>query len=372
MSRAKHAWASNAAFLSVPALVILALFLASVSFVPAATAQSTVSLYYFYGADCPHCQEFTPVINELAQEYPELDVHKCEISYNETNSDLFNAFIQAYDPPAVDIPAVFIGNSAVIGLELSKERLEAEIAFCLENECPDPILLVQGQNGEESVDQQSSLFLLLISTALIEGINPCGFAVLLVLLASLLMVKSKRSVLLVGLAFIASVFVTHLLVGFGILEFYLVSGISPLLRTVVIVIVIPAGLVNILDFWREKSTLAIPTFIKPTLGQLARYGSIPAAVLLGVLATIAGLPCTGPIYLTMLDLIADVPSKTVFYLIAYNVFYALPLLVVFALVYKETSAEDVEAWRKGKRKYMKLIGGVVMVAIGIAMLIGVI
>jgi cytochrome c biogenesis protein CcdA len=371
MSRAKHVRASNAAFLSILALVILVLFLAHVAFIPAGTAKSTVSLYYFYGADCPHCQEFTPVIDELEQEYPALGVHKREISYNETNSDLFNAFIQAYDPPAVDIPAVFIGNSVLIGLELNKERLEEEIEFCLQTECPDPISLVQGQNGAEPADRQSSLFLLLISTALIEGINPCGFAVLLVLLASLLAVKSKRRVLIVGLAFIASVFATHLAVGFGILEFYLVSGISPLLRTLVIAIVIPAGLINIMDFWRDKSTLAIPSFVKPTLGKLARYGSLPAVVLLGFLATIAGLPCTGPIYLTMLDLIADVPSRTVFYLIVYNVFYALPLFVIFALVYKETSSEEVEAWRQGKRKYMKLIAGVVMVAIGIAMLIGV-
>jgi cytochrome c biogenesis protein CcdA len=372
MSQAKQVRASNAASLAVPALVILALFLATVSFVPAATAETEIPLYYFYGADCPHCQEFTPVIDELAQEYPKLDVHKREITYNETNSDLFNAFIQAYDPPAVDIPAVFIGNSVVIGLELSKERLEEEIEFCLQTECPDPLLLVQGQNGAKPADRQSSLFLLLISTALIEGINPCGFAVLLVLLASLLMVKSKRSVLIVGLTFIASVFATHLLVGIGILEFYLVSGISPLLRTIVIAIVIPAGIINIMDFWREKSTLAIPAFVKPTLGKLVRYASVPAAVLLGFLATIAGLPCTGPIYLTMLDLIADVPSRTALYLVIYNFFYAVPLLVMLAIVYKESSSEEVEEWRKSKRRYMKLIGGVVMVAIGIAMLIGVI
>jgi len=366
MIQAKHVRASNAASLSILALVILALFLANVASVPAATAETEIPLYYFYGADCPHCQEFTPVIDELEQEYPELDVHKLELSYNETNSERFNAFIQTYNPPVVDIPAVFIGDSAVIGLELSKERLETEIAFCLENECPDPRSLVEG--GEE---QRSPLLVMLIGTALIEGINPCGFAVLLVLLSSLLVVKSKRSVLIVGLTFIVSVFVTHLVVGFGILEFYLVSGISPLLRALVIAIVIPAGIINIRDFWRDKPTLAIPAFIKPTLGKLARYASIPSAVLLGFLATIAGLPCTGPIYLTMLDLIADVPSKTALYLVIYNFFYALPLFVILAIVYKETSAEDVEEWRKDKRRYMKLIGGLAMLVIGIAMLFGV-
>ena len=74
----------------------------------------------------------------------------------------------------------------------------------------------------------------------------------------------------------------------------------------------------------------------------------------------------------MLDLIAQHPSKKLVYLLIYNFFYALPLFVILAIVYKESTPGDVEAWRKGKRKYMKLIGGVVMVAIGVAMLIGVV
>jgi len=307
------------------------------------------------------------LIEELEDKYPEIRVHKLEISYNATNSELFNAFIQAYNPPAVDIPAVFIGNKSLIGYEVTKEKLENEIEFCLQNECPDPLSIIKEQEG-----QQSPLLLMLIGTALIEGINPCGFAVLIVLLASLLMVKSKRSVLIVGLAFIASVFVTHLFVGFSIMEFYLLSGMSPIMRALVIVIVIPAGIINVLDFWRDKPTLAIPSFIKPKLGKLASYASIPAAMLLGFLSTIAGLPCTGPLYLTMLDFIADVPSKTVLYLLLYNLFYALPLFVILAIVYRGTSPEEAEEWRKGKRRYMKLIGGLVMLALGIAMLLGVV
>jgi cytochrome c biogenesis protein CcdA/glutaredoxin len=349
-------------------LFLILLILHSALFLfPIAVAQNSVSMYYFYGEDCPHCKEVTVLIEELELESPEIEVHKFEISYNATSSELFNTFIQAYNPPAVDIPAVFIGNTSLIGYELTKERLETEIEFCVQNKCPDPLSFVQGEEKH-----RSPLLVMLIGTALIEGINPCGFAVLIVLLTSLLMVKSKRSVLIVGLAFIASVFTAHLVVGFGILEFYLISGITPIMRAIVIAIVIPAGIVNIYDFWSDKPTLAIPAFIKPTLGKLARYASLPGAVLLGFLATIAGLPCTGPIYLTMLDLIADVPSKTAFYLVIYNFFYTFPLFVILAIVYKETSPEDVEEWRKGKRKYMKLIGGLVMLVIGAAMLFGVI
>lgn len=365
MCHIKKLRAYEVASLSLVVAVISVSLLSTLFLVPIADAQGRVSLYYFYGEDCPHCRAMTIIIEELEEEFPELDVYKLEISSNATNSELFNALIQVYNPPAVDIPAVFIGNKSLIGYELTKESLENEIAFCLQNKCPDPLSLVKGEE-----ENQSPLPVMLIGTALIEGINPCGFAVLIVLLASLLFLKSKRSVLCVGLAFIASVFATHSFVGFGIMEFYLFSGMNPFARTIVILIIVSAGIINIRDFWRDKATLAIPPSLKPTLRKLASYASIPGALLLGFLTTLVGLPCTGPLYLTMLDLIAETPSKTIFYLLLYNFFYALPLFVILAIIYKGASPEDIEEWRKGKRRYMKLIAGLVMLALGTAMLFG--
>jgi thiol-disulfide isomerase/thioredoxin len=332
-----------------------------------ATAQSPVSVYYFYSADCPHCQEFMPVIEALEAKYPEVVVHKFEIAYNETNAELLNAFVRTYNPPVVDIPAAFIGNTSLMGYELTQETLEREIVRCLQNGCPDPMSFIAG-SGEEP---HTPVLAVLIGTALIEGINPCGIAVLIVLLASLLLVRTKRRVFIVGLAFIIAVFGTHLIVGLGILKFYLLSGVAPLMRAIVIALVIPAGIINILDFWRGRSTLAIPAALKPYLGKLARCASVPGAVLLGILATLAGLPCTGPLYLTMLELIADSPAQP-WYLLLYNLLYAVPLVVILLIIYQGTAPEEAEAWRKGTRKYMKLIGGVVMLGIGGAMLLHII
>ncbi len=263
----------------------------------------------------------------------------------------------------MEIPAVFIGNKSLLGYGLTKEKLEKEIEFCLQNKCPDPLSIIKGKE-----EHQSPLLLMLIGTSLIEGINPCGFAVLIFLLAYLLFQKSKRSVLGVGMAFIASVFVTHFFVGFGIMGCYLFSGMTTLIRNIVILIATSAGIISIHDFWRDKATLGIPASLKPKIVKLAGYASIPGAILLGFFATMVGLPCTGCIYLTMLGLIAETPSKTVLYLSLYNLFYVLPLFVIVAIIYKGASPEDVEEWRRGKRRYMKLIGGLVMLAIGIAML----
>lgn len=352
-------------FLLLSFFMLLLVF--NLSLITNANAESNVSVYFFYGEDCSHCKDIEVLIEELQDKFPGLEVHTFEIAHNKSNSELFNALILAYNPPVVDIPAVFIGNKSLIGYEQTKEQLENEIEFCLQNKCPNPLSRIIKEGAEE---KQSPLLLMLIGTALIEGINPCGFAVLIVLLASLLLLKSRGGVLIVGMAFIASVFVTHLFVGFGIMEFYIFSGMTTIMKAIVIMIVIPAGIINILDFWRDKPTLAIPSFLKPKLSKLARCASIPGAMLLGFLSTIAGLPCTGPIYLTMLDLIADVPQETVFYLVLYNLLYILPLFVILAIIYKGTTPENVEEWRKGKRKYMKLIGGLVMLAMGIAMLLG--
>lgn len=365
MWHVKNLGAYEVASLSLISSFILLILIANLILIPIADAQSRVSLYYFYGEDCSHCKDIEVVIEELEEKYPELEVLKFEMSYNTTNSELFNAFIQAYNPQAVEIPAVFIGNKSLLGYGLTKEKLEKEIEFCMQNKCTNPLSIIKGKE-----ENQSPLLLMLIGTALIEGINPCGFAVLIVLLAYLLVLKSKRSVLGVGLAFIASVFVTHFFVGFGIMGCYLFSGMTTPIRNIVILIAISVGIINIHDFWRDKATLAIPTSLKPKIVKLAGHASIPGAILFGFFTTMVGLPCTGCIYLTILGLIAETPSKTVLYLSLYNLFYVLPLFVIVSIIYKGTSPEDIEEWRKGKRRYMRLIGGLVMLAIGIAMLFG--
>jgi cytochrome c biogenesis protein CcdA len=365
MCQVKNLGTYEVASLSLISSFILLILIANLFLIPVADAQSHVSLCYFYGEDCSHCKDVEVVIEELEEKYPGLEVHKFEMSYNTTNSELFNAFIQAYNPQAVEIPVVFIGNKSLLGYGLTKGKLEKEIEFCMQNKCLDPLSIIKGKE-----ENQSPLLFMLIGTALIEGINPCGFAVLIFLLASLLFLKSKRSVLGVGMAFIASVFVTHFFVGFGIMECYLFSGLTTPIRNIVILIAISAGVINIRDFWRDKATLAIPSSLKPKIVKLAGYASISGAILLGFFATTVGLSCTGCIYLTMLGLIAETPPKTVLYLSLYNLFYVLPLFVIVAIIYKGTSPEEVEEWRKDKRRYMKLIGGLVMLAMGIAMLFG--
>ena len=52
--------------------------------------------------------------------------------------------------------------------------------------------------------------------------------------------------------------------------------------------------------------------------------------------------------------------------------FVLPLIVILFLVIKGVKAEHIESWRGTKKNIMKLIMGVLLLAMGILMLTGVI
>ena len=329
--------------------------------------EGNISIYYFYVEQCGQCKDVGTIIEELRGEYP-LKVNKFDISHNESGRELFEAFMQAYDVPIRDVPALFIGEKYIIGGDSTKENIETAIKNC--TDCTDPLSIVKERQSTEEVEGVT--LSLVILTGLVDGVNPCTFAVLILLLSCLLSVKTKKRVLVIGLSFTASVFITYLIVGLGIIEFFLFSGVIEIIRGIVIIVAIIAGIINIRDFWQDEATFAIPSFAKETIASLGSNAAIPSAVVLGFFATLVELPCTGGIYLPILTLLSKTPSKAIFYLLIYNLFYVLPLIVIIAITYKGISTEEIEGWRKEKKRYMRLIGGLVMVFIGIGMLIGVI
>jgi len=57
----------------------------------------------------------------------------------------------------------------------------------------------------------------IISAAAIDAINPCAIAVLVFLLTFLSVLKNPKRLLLIGIIYVASVYITYFLAGMGIL-----------------------------------------------------------------------------------------------------------------------------------------------------------
>lgn len=223
---------------------------------------------------------------------------------------------------------------------------------------------------------------IVLAAALADSINPCVFGVLIFLVAFMLkLFRSPRMMLLGGFLYTAVVYVTYLLLGFGILKLALNTGIAAGFYWFAAIIAIIAGLLEVKDyFWYGKgiSLQMIPggaARIKYYTGKIEKMQSRHPAVLflmtaaLGVLVVLVELPCTGAPYLAILGLLSTGEfARAVPLLLLYNLVFVLPLFVIMGIAYFGTTSERLEAWRKEHRGLMRLGIGLFLLALGFYMI----
>lgn len=215
-----------------------------------------------------------------------------------------------------------------------------------------------------------------LSAALIDSINPCAFGVMIFLLTYLKAVGSKKRLLKVGGIYIFTVFITYLLAGFGLLSFLSAySGVTVWVYKIAGVILVISGLINVKElFWYKKGpSLAIPESRKPLIQKYIHKTSIPAAIVLGALVSAFELPCTGQVYLGVLSLVAQAHVKLLglIWLVIYNFIFVLPLIIMLALVYFDKKTEWFDKLTDDKKKIMRFVMGLAMLALGLAMILGI-
>ena len=179
---------------------------------------------------------------------------------------------------------------------------------------------------------------------------------------------------MVGVTYIATVFVVYFLAGLGLLTVVQQLGLTGIVFTFAAVIAIIAGLINIAEVLlkREIFTLAIPVSQKAAIDKYVKRASVPSAIVLGALVSMVELPCTGGVYLAILGLIGDRMTlmEGIPYLLFYNLIFVFPLILILLLVYWGGTPERMEAFRTGSSRWVRLVMGIVMVALGAAMLTG--
>ncbi len=231
------------------------------------------------------------------------------------------------------------------------------------------------------VVQELSLWLIIV-TALADSINPCVFGVLIFLLAYMTRVfKNKKRMLVAGLVYIAAVYITYFFMGLGILAFARTTGLSVPFYWLAAIIAVVAGLLEIKDyFWYGKGfTLQMlpggAERIKVYAGYLEKMEtthpvlSLAVAFLLGVFVIFVELPCTGAPYLAILGMISTGQyAQAIPLLLLYNLVFIIPLFVIIGLVYIGASSEHLEKFRKEHRGLMKLLIGLLLLALGAYMI----
>jgi len=228
------------------------------------------------------------------------------------------------------------------------------------------------------------LFLPVITAGLLDGINPCAFTTLIFLLAALSFAgKGKREVLVIGLFYTASVFITYYLIGLGFFKtlrmaesFSIVSQVIHWLLFTALIVLSGLSLWDYIKIRKGKTKdmiLQLPLKMKQRIHKSIRTQTqstalIGSSLLMGFFISVFELGCTGQIYFPTIAYLvqADKEIEGYIFLAIYNVGFILPLFLVFFLTYKGISSERITRIFQDNMGKVKL--GTALLFLGLAML----
>lgn len=348
--------------------ILLACFGASTASTAAQEAKQT-DLVLFHGRGCPHCAAMRDFLREMQTKYPQLRVHEYEVYFDNNNAALFARVAAAYKVTVDSVPTTFLGDDALVGYaEDMRPELEQKIQRCIEQGCVSPLGRISSVPGTRALT-----FSAVVLAAAVDAINPCAFAVLIILITAVLGAGGRKKALYAGLAFSLSIFISYYLMGIGLYSAVEAAGFTRGLYIAVAMLAILIGLFNLKDYlWYGKwFIMEVPLSWRPKLKQLIQGAtSVPAAFLIGIVVSLFLLPCTSGPYIVILGLLAKVETRTsaMLWLVLYNAVFASPMLAITGAVYFGlTTAEKAEAWRTRNLQRLHLVAGAILLLLGIAM-----
>jgi thiol-disulfide isomerase/thioredoxin len=375
----------------------------------------TMDVTYFYQKGCPKCDRANALLKYMAKKYPGLNIKEIDLNtpdgkrLNETLSNRLNLSMEK----RLIAPTIFIGSDYLPPGEITESKVEALIqkygekgadvsaseskpTLTTPTPIPSPSLSPtqeESKKAEESIIQRFKSFgvLAILLAGLMEGMNPCALATLVFFISYLTMVGRKRKeVFWGGLAFSGTGFITHLLIGIGILSFIQHLSFLPLFSQIVYFITflfaLLLGIFSLYDYIQLKKgrpsrmKLQVPNFLKKKIHQMIRVRSdvleaneesasirfLLSAVVIGFLVTLFQSTCTSQVYLPTILFVTNIPSlrgSAVLYLILYNFIYILPLLVIFGIVYWGVTSEQLSFFLQKRASTIKLLTSVFFFAL---------
>lgn len=215
---------------------------------------------------------------------------------------------------------------------------------------------------------------LIVTTGLLDGINPCAFAVLLFFIAFLFTMKRTRAdIAKVGVVYITMIYLTYLGIGLGLLQALVFTGAPHLMAIIGSWLLIGLGLVNVKDyFWYGRWISLSPSGkLHEASTNWLKRATLPATAIGGFLVGLCTFPCSGGIYVAVLGLLS---AKATYwtglgYLLLYNLMFIVPLIIILLGVSNRRAVGRLARWEASRKREVKLATGLVMIALGAVILL---
>ncbi len=223
-----------------------------------------------------------------------------------------------------------------------------------------------------------------VSLALVDAVNPCEFAVLILLLLTIMTtnVGKRRKVLYSGLAFSLAIFVLYFIYGLFLVNiFKLIPGVD-IIRTVIYKVIalfaLFLAIMQLKDYFNYRpGTIGteMPMSFRSRVQRLISKVTSPAgAFIVGIFVSVFLIPCTIGPYVILGNLLSYGSLLSALpILLLYNVIFILPMLAItFIIYFGVTEVQKVGEWKQRNIKYFHLIAGIILFILGILLLFGII
>ncbi len=218
----------------------------------------------------------------------------------------------------------------------------------------------------------ATLFPAVVVAGLLDSVNPCAFAVILLLIAFLFTIRKRRGeVLKLGAIYVFVIFLVYLAIGLGILSAIRVSDNPHFVARIGAYLLIALGLLNLIEYrWPNVPLkLHMPAVAHKKVNQLLKAATVPATIGVGFIVGLCTFPCSGGVYVSIITLLN---AKTTFawgvaYLILYNALFVLPLILILLAVGNRVTAKRWASWERQHALQLRLWFGLAMIALGMIM-----
>jgi cytochrome c biogenesis protein CcdA len=213
-----------------------------------------------------------------------------------------------------------------------------------------------------------------IVTGLVDSVNPCAFAVILLLLAFLFTLRKARGqILKLGAVYIGMIFLVYFAIGLGILGTVRLSDEPHFVARAGSWLLIGLGTINLIEYWfpRFPVKLHMPAFAGARTQQLIKQATLPATIGAGLLVGLCTFPCSGGIYVSIITLLNAKTTMAwgVSYLALYNVMFVLPLIAILLAAGNRATAKVWAGWERENALNIRLWYGLAMVSMGAVVLL---
>jgi cytochrome c biogenesis protein CcdA/HEAT repeat protein len=357
-------------------------------------ARESLKVVYFFKPGCAECEKASQLLETVKADFPLLQVVKHNI--NETDGTVLNqALCSRFQVPSnkhTIAPAIFTQGGFLIREDIAPQALGGLLTSTMSKAQDDAWSVVAKPEiaaAQVAVQERfKSLTLpIVLGAGLIDGINPCAFATIIFFLSYLQIARrTPREMLMVGAAFIIAVFLAYFMAGLVLHKVLAqvtdrIAGIKPWLDWIFGVLALVAAFLSFRDAMKARAgkldemSLQLPGFLKDRIRGVIRTGArarrfVIGAFFAGLAISFLELACTGQVYAPIIYHIQQGRMDAVAWLLAYNLAFIVPLIVIFGLAFTGMTSNSLITFQTKHTFGVKVALGLIFVTLAWVIVFG--